>query len=80
MAKNETTVMTMTGNCPASVTRLRSAVTAWVCLPALFLFAGAAALAQETVSPNAPEKFANSDCLACHLDPNTTRVVNGKTE
>ena len=29
---------------------------------------------------HAPEKFANADCLGCHLDPNTTRVVNGKTE
>ncbi len=42
--------------------------------------AAAAAFAQETASTNAPEKFANSDCLGCHLDPNTTRVVNGKTE
>jgi len=28
----------------------------------------------------APEKLTNEDCLGCHLDPTTTRVVNGKTE
>ena len=34
----------------------------------------------ETAPAKPPEKFANSDCLDCHLDPNTNRVVNGKTE
>ncbi len=28
---------------------------------------------------NAAEKFANTDCLDCHLDPATTRKVDGKT-
>jgi hypothetical protein len=27
---------------------------------------------------NAAEKFKNSDCLDCHLDPSTTRKVDGK--
>jgi len=36
--------------------------------------------APDNVPAKAPEKLANSDCLDCHLDPNTTRVVNGKTE
>ena len=31
------------------------------------------------VSASAAEKFANSDCLDCHLDPSTTRKVDGKT-
>ena len=52
----------------------------WIYLLVCVWFAGANAFAQGTASTNAPEKFANSDCLACHLDPNTTRVVNGKTE
>jgi hypothetical protein len=52
----------------------------WMYLLAWVWFAGATAFAQGTASTNAPEKFANSDCLACHLDPNTTRVVNGKSE
>ena len=30
-------------------------------------------------SAGAAEKFANSDCLDCHLDPATTRKVDGKT-
>ena len=52
----------------------------WIHLLAWVGFAGATAFAQGIASTNAPEKFANSDCLDCHLDPNTTRVVNGKTE
>jgi len=28
---------------------------------------------------SAQEKFSNADCLDCHLDPGTTRTVNGKT-
>ena len=31
-------------------------------------------------SANAAEKFKNSDCLDCHLDPSTTRKVDGKVE
>ena len=27
----------------------------------------------------AAEKFKNTDCLDCHLDPTTTRTVNGQT-
>src|SRR5208282_1232270 len=87
MAKNETIAMTATGDrlalvpCQrAVVTWRRAAVTAWLCLLAFFWFAGTNAFTQETASTNAPGKFANSDCLACHLDSNTTRVVNGKTE
>ena len=79
--------MTVTDDYPAFiprqgavVRRLRFAGLAWICLLAFFWLAGAVALAQGTAPTNAPEKFANSDCLDCHLDPNTTRVVNGKTE
>jgi cytochrome b subunit of formate dehydrogenase len=32
------------------------------------------------VSAVAAEKFSNSDCLDCHLDPSTTRKVDGKVE
>ena len=66
----------------------------WVCLFALLGFAGFIARAQNAPAPvtnapaqnppatkaAAPDKIANSDCLTCHLDPTTTRVVNGKTE
>ena len=31
-----------------------------------------------TAPTPAPAKLSNSDCLDCHLDPTTTRVVNGK--
>ena len=79
--------MKATGNCPAFVprqravvTRLRTAGTGWICLLAFWGLAGAVALAQGTAPTNAPEKFSNADCLDCHLDPHTTRVVNGKTE
>ncbi|HEY0257094.1 MAG TPA: cytochrome b/b6 domain-containing protein, partial [Candidatus Methylacidiphilales bacterium] len=44
----------------------------WLCLFALLGLAGLNAAAEE--------KFANADCLTCHLDPTTTRVVNGKTQ
>src|SRR5690242_11875788 len=57
----------------------RIVMTGWLWLAMLGL-GGTMAFAQETSSTNAPEKFANADCLACHLDPNTTRVVSGKTE
>src|SRR5258708_37067014 len=30
-------------------------------------------------SAGAVEKFTNADCLDCHLDPSTTRKVDGKT-
>src|SRR5579871_2350340 len=40
-------------------------------LPALFL-------AIATFSAPAATAFKNSDCLDCHLDPTTTRKVNGK--
>jgi cytochrome b subunit of formate dehydrogenase len=79
--------MTVTGDCPAFiagqravVSRFRTAGLVWLCLVVFFCLAGAVSLAKETAPTNAPEKFANSDCLDCHLDPNTTRVVNGKTE
>jgi cytochrome b subunit of formate dehydrogenase len=32
------------------------------------------------LSANGEEKFKNSDCLDCHLDPTTTRKVDGKVE
>jgi hypothetical protein len=32
-----------------------------------------------TLSSPAAEKFSNTDCLDCHLDPATTRKVDGKT-
>ena len=40
---------------------------ALVCLAAMLLPARAA------------DAFSNSDCLDCHLDPSTTRKVDGKT-
>ncbi|HXR04447.1 MAG TPA: cytochrome b/b6 domain-containing protein [Verrucomicrobiae bacterium] len=43
----------------------------WSCLMACLWLAGFSASAQE--------KFSNADCLDCHLDPSTTRMVNGKT-
>lgn len=46
-------------------------VTWWICLLA---FLGMAA-----PRASAGEKFVNSDCLDCHLDPNTTWTVKGKT-
>ncbi|MBU6409613.1 MAG: cytochrome c3 family protein, partial [Verrucomicrobia bacterium] len=42
----------------------------------LFCVIGFGAKGRDT-STNA---FSNDDCLSCHLDPGTTRVVNGKTE
>jgi cytochrome b subunit of formate dehydrogenase/nitrate/TMAO reductase-like tetraheme cytochrome c subunit len=36
-------------------------------------------LAQAAFSLDAAEKFANADCLDCHLDSSTTRKVDGKT-
>jgi hypothetical protein len=36
-------------------------------------------LSMVSVSVSAAEKFANSDCLDCHLDPATTRKGDGKT-
>ena len=65
---------------------------ALLCLLACLWLAGVAASAQDKpadktaekppdkVQAKAPEKLANSDCLDCHLDPTTTRVVKGKTE
>jgi len=51
----------------------------WLWLLVLFWLSAAIASAEETAAKNAPEKLSNDDCLGCHLDPNTTRVVNGKT-
>ena len=34
----------------------------------------------QPAATNAAPLFANSDCLGCHLDPSTTRTVNGKIE
>src|SRR3974390_2424623 len=59
---------------------LRTIVMGLLSLLAALWLIGSVAFAQEPASTNAPEKFANSDCLGCHLDPNTTRVLNGKTE
>ena len=36
--------------------------------------------AQTILTTNAAPAFSNSDCLGCHLDPTTTRTVNGKVE
>ena len=80
--------MTVTGDCPpfiarqrAVVSRLRGAGLVWLCLLACFWPAGARCVGPGNgPDQGPPEKFANSDCLGCHLDPNTTRVVNGKTE
>ncbi len=58
--------------CQMTVPLERTAGAKWFLLFALAGFAAFTAPAQD--------KFANSDCLDCHLDPNTTRVVNGKTE
>ena len=64
----------------AIVGRLRNAGLVWLCLLAFSWLAGSVAPAQETAPAKVPEKLANSDCLGCHLDPGTTRVVDGKTE
>ena len=78
--------MTVTGDCLAFMARQRAVVSrprtvglVWLCLLAFSWLMGGVAMAQETAPTGAPEKFANSDCLGCHLDPNTTMVVNGKT-
>jgi cytochrome b subunit of formate dehydrogenase len=47
--------------------RLRT-LAARLCLGAICLLGRGAALAQGPASTNAPEKFANGDCLACHTD------------
>ncbi len=61
--------------------RLRTITGPWIGLIAcLFWLVCLNAPAQQAAPTNAPPKFANSDCLDCHLDPNTTRTVNGKTE
>jgi cytochrome b subunit of formate dehydrogenase len=38
-----------------------------------------AALCLALVTAGAADKFSNSDCLDCHLDPTTVRKVDGKT-
>ena len=42
--------------------------------PSIFVFC----LCLGLFSANAADKFKNSDCLDCHLDPSTTRKVDGK--
>jgi cytochrome b subunit of formate dehydrogenase len=49
-----------------------------VCRRALVTFLGLG-LALAASSLGAAEKFSNTDCLDCHLDPGTTRKVDGKT-
>ncbi len=51
----------------------------WVVLLA-GLVAPSSLSAQPVPATNAPPQFSNSDCLGCHLDPTTTRTVNGKVE
>src|SRR5471032_741448 len=63
-----------------SRTRFRMAGIRAFCFLIFFQLAAAVAWSQEPAATNAPPKFANSDCLDCHLDPNTTRTVNGKAE
>ena len=87
MTANETTDSAATGDCPAFVLRRRVVLSRWraagaaVALPAGLLRVGG----RPCVGPgNGPDQRAGEirqrDCLGCHLDPNTTRVVNGKTE
>ena len=52
---------------------LRHFARSTVLLAALFLLHPAASAAT-----NAAAKFSNSDCLDCHSDPTTTRLVNGE--
>lgn len=47
----------------------------WRAQPAQLLAGG---LLFFTLVAGAAEKFTNTDCLDCHLDPTTTRTVNGK--
>ncbi|MGB7770056.1 MAG: hypothetical protein WBN22_14570 [Verrucomicrobiia bacterium] len=75
--------MTTTGDRPTFVSRrsagarrFRIAGTALLCLLAYFWLAGAIGAAQGTASTNAPEQFANGDCLACHTDFNTNQLAH----
>ena len=51
--------------------------TAHIVLLSVLLLAATAA-SEASDATNAVAKLANSDCLDCHSDPTTTRVVNGK--
>ncbi len=53
----------------------RRVVTSTIILAILWWMGLSGAAAETAASPPA---FANQDCLDCHLDPTTTRVVNGK--
>jgi formate dehydrogenase gamma subunit len=57
--------------CQWSRALLRAIVSGWICL--------LTGLALTEICASAAEKFTNADCLDCHLDPNTTWSVNGKT-
>jgi formate dehydrogenase gamma subunit len=57
--------------CRWSRVPLQAFVSRWICLLICFGLAETCAAAGET--------FTNADCLECHLDPNTTWSVNGKT-
>ena len=63
-----------------ATSRLRSAKVFRLWLVAALLSTVNIGLGQQITGTNAPPKFANSDCLGCHLDPNTTRTVNGRIE
>jgi cytochrome b subunit of formate dehydrogenase len=52
-----------------------NSVFGWGGKPAQLLAGG---LLLFTLAAGAAEKFSNTDCLDCHLDPTTTRTVNGK--
>src|ERR1022692_4034478 len=54
----------------------RTPIRCWLLVVGCWLFVF---LCLGLVSASAAEKFANSDCLDCHLDPSTTRKVDGKT-
>jgi len=57
-----------------------ASVSAYTCLWGFLWLVGINAPAQDKPPAVPPAQFTNSNCLDCHLDPNTTRVVNGKTE
>ena len=47
-------------------------------LPVVFTIGFIAACLSAHAAANAVEKFSSADCLDCHLDPKTIRIVNGQ--
>ena len=70
MDTSETIATVTAAGRPTASARTRTFGLGWVCVLACLWLAG--------FSVSAQEKFSNADCLDCHLDPGTTRTVNGK--